>query len=263
MRRLGVFSVLAFLCTAPLLAQDGPVRGIADADIRSGKTFQQQDTQDLQDDDFANPGFLWVDQGRDLYNLRNDDTSPACAACHGKDGAGLKGAAARYPAVDSESGVLMNLETRIQNCQKVYQETEPYAYESDELLAVTAYTAHLSRGRPIDVQIDGAAAPFFEAGQTYYYQRKGQLNLACNHCHELNYGQMLRGDRLSQGHGNGYPAYRFEWQRAGSLHRRLRNCDEGVRAAQFDFGSPEYVALELYLAWRAKSLTVETPAVRR
>ena len=263
MRRLGVLLASALVWGGYALAQDEPSRGIPDADIQSGKAFQQQDTQDLQDDDFANPGFLWVDQGRDLYNLRNGDTSPACAACHGKDGAGLKGVAARYPAVDVESGVLMNLETRIQNCQQEYQDTKTYAYESDELLAIAAYVGHLSRGQPIDVDIDGAAAPFFEAGQTYYYQRKGQLNLACNHCHELNYGQMLRGDRLSQGHGNGYPAYRFEWQRMGSLHRRLRNCDEGVRAAQFDFGSQEYVALELYLAWRAKSLTVETPAVRR
>ena len=29
---------------------------------------------------------------------------------------------------------------------------------------------------------------------------------------------MLRGDRISQGHPNAWPAYRLEWQTFGSLH---------------------------------------------
>ena len=29
------------------------------------------------------------------------------------------------------------------------------------------------------------------------------------------------------------------------------------------FGSPDYVALELYLGWRSKELPLEAPAVRR
>jgi sulfur-oxidizing protein SoxA len=29
------------------------------------------------------------------------------------------------------------------------------------------------------------------------------------------------------------------------------------------YGSPEYLDLELYLAWRAQGLPVETPGVRR
>ncbi|MEM8920543.1 MAG: sulfur oxidation c-type cytochrome SoxA, partial [Pseudomonadota bacterium] len=34
-------------------------------DVKSGYEFLTRDTQNLQDDDFANPGFLWVDRGRD------------------------------------------------------------------------------------------------------------------------------------------------------------------------------------------------------
>jgi sulfur-oxidizing protein SoxA len=36
-----------------------------------------------------------------------------------------------------------------------------------------------------------------------------------------------------------------------------------MRAEPYELGSPEFVALELYLAWRGKGLPVETPAVRR
>ena len=116
---------------------------------------------------------------------------------------------------------------------------------------------------PLAPSVGGLARPFFEAGRQAYLTRVGQLNLACGHCHDAYYGKMLRGDRISQGHGNGYPAYRFEWQSVGSLHRRLRACHLGVRAEPFSYGAPEYVNIELYLAWRASGLGIETPAVRR
>ena len=48
----------------------------------------------------------------------------------------------------------------------------------------------------------------------------------------------------------------------GSLQRRIRNCLTGVRAEPYAYGAPEMVALELYLADRARGLPVETPAVR-
>jgi sulfur-oxidizing protein SoxA len=74
---------------------------------------------------------------------------------------------------------------------------------------------------------------------------------------------MLRGDKISQGHGNGYPIYRLEWQSAGSLHRRLRSCDIGVRAQPHQLGSQTYTEVELFLRQRAGSLPLEVPAVRR
>jgi sulfur-oxidizing protein SoxA len=53
--------------------------------------------------------------------------------------------------------------------------------------------------------------------------------------------------RLSDGRA----LYRLEWQSMGSLHRRLRACSLGVRTQVLDYGAPEYLALERYLAWRA------------
>lgn len=89
------------------------------------------------------------------------------------------------------------------------------------------------------------------------------MNLACSHCHDDHVGELLRGDVISYGLGNGYPAYRLEWQAMGSLHRRLRACSLGVRAVQFDYGSENYLALELYLSKRAEGVPIETPAVRK
>jgi sulfur-oxidizing protein SoxA len=35
-----------------------------------------------------------------------------------------------------------------------------------------------------------------------------------------------------------------------------------MRADPYDFGAPEYVALELFLMQRARGMTIETPGVR-
>jgi sulfur-oxidizing protein SoxA len=78
-----------------------------------------------------------------------------------------------------------------------------------------------------------------------------------------NAGKTLLAEKISEGQSNGYPIYRLEWQAMGSLHRRFRSCQVGVRAEPFAPGSDQYLALELYLAWRGAALPIETPAVRR
>jgi sulfur-oxidizing protein SoxA len=229
---------------------------------RSGLDYQSEDLRALQDDDFANPGMLWVDRGAALWRRPGPSGEPSCQACHGEPRT-LRGIANRYPQYDARTGTLLNLEGRINQCRTLRQDQPALEYESDPLLALTALVAHQSRGLPIDVAIDGPAQPYFEEGRQYFYTRRGQMNLACYHCHELNAGNYLRGDRLSQGQPTGYPLYRVDWQTLGSLQRRLRFCNTGVRAEPHDFGAPIWLSLELFLRWRARGLEVETPAVRR
>ena len=230
--------------------------------LRSGTTFLTPDTRAQQDDLDVNPGMVWVDGGRKLWDAAEGTQPISCAGCHG-DPAAMKGVAAIYPRIDAATGTLMNLEARINDCRTKRQGAEPLAYDSEPLLSLTALVAHQSRRLPIGVAIDGPAKPHFEAGRRMFYQRQGQLDLACAECHESNWGKRLRAEPISQAHPTGYPVYRLEWQTMGSLHRRFRSCFNGVRAEPFASGAPELVALELFLAWRAKGLPVETPAVRR
>jgi sulfur-oxidizing protein SoxA len=261
LRALPLLLMVALATALPAARAAEPVRAI-EAPI-SGTAFQSDEIRALQADEFANPALLWIDRGRTLWTEAAPGGGPACASCHGENGVDLAGAATRYPRFDEATGGLLALDQRINRCRETRQGQPPLPYESDALLGLTAFVANLSHGLPMAVAIDGPARPFFDAGRDYYYARRGQLNLACSHCHETNWGRMLRGDRLSQGHGNGYPIYRLEWQSMGSLHRRLRACNLGVRASALPYGSPEYVSLELFLAWRAAGLPVETPAVRR
>ena len=224
----------------------------------SGTTFMTAETRALQADEFANPALLWVDRGRDLFDAGNG--VPSCRQCHGDE---LEGAYTRYPRYDTRAGMLLNASDQINRCREQRQGLAPLPADDGDLMAITMYVASLSRGRPYAVSISGDAEPYFERGRAYFFQRRGQLNLACHQCHDQNWGRKLRGDTISQGHPTAFPGYRMEWQSAGSLHRRIQDCDVGVRAQPHPQGADEYKALELYLAWRAGNLPIEVPGVRR
>ncbi len=128
-------------------------------------------------------------------------------------------------------------------------------------MSLAAFVAQQSRGTPIESN-DERLESFIEAGRKLFNQRQGQLDLACVQCHDDNSGRKLAGIPMPQAHPTGYPVYRLEWQGLGSLQRRLRNCMIGMRAETYAYGSPEYVALEAFLMWRARGMLMESPAVR-
>ncbi|MEO8384511.1 MAG: sulfur oxidation c-type cytochrome SoxA [Betaproteobacteria bacterium] len=238
---------------------------------KSGIAYASAQIRALQADDTANPGMLWVANGETFWNEPAGSQAKSCAQCHSAASTGtpaptappMNGAATHYPQFDAATKSLVNLEGRINQCRVKHQGAAPLAYESDALLGLTAFVAYQSRGLPRRITIDESNRVAFEQGAALYRQRMGQMNLACVHCHVQNAGKTLLAENISEGHSNGYPIYRLEWQNVGSLHRRLRSCQLGVRAEPFAPGSDQYLALELYLAWRAGGLPIETPAVRR
>lgn len=230
-------------------------------DKRSGYTYAQPETRAMQDDEFENPGFLLLDTATTLWDTPDGAAGKACSGCHG-DVESMEGVGTRYPVYHEPSGKMMNLEQRINQCRSEQMQAEPWKWESEELLGMTVLVKHQSRDLPMNVAIDGPAAEFYEKGKAFYYERRGQLDLACANCHEDNAGMQLRANLLSQGQPNGFPTYRLKWQKVGSLHRRLKGCNDQVRAEPFKPGSDEYVNLELFISHRANGLPVETPAVR-
>jgi sulfur-oxidizing protein SoxA len=229
---------------------------------KSGYDFMGGDTRAMQDDDTANPAMLWVLDGEALWNRKQGTAEKSCADCHGDARASMKGVAARYPAFDGARARPVDLEQRINICRAEQQKATPLPFEGKDLLALAAYVGMQSRGMPIESKSDERLRPFLQAGRDRFNLRQGQLNLSCAQCHDDNWGGKLAGAPIPQGHANGYPLYRLEWQTLGSLQRRLRNCLVGMRAESYDFGAPEYVELELYLMWRARGMSIETPAVR-
>jgi L-cysteine S-thiosulfotransferase len=252
-----VIALAALLTALPVLAREIPPD-----QRRSGYSFMATDTKAMQDDDTTNPGMLWVLDGEALWKAKAGNARTACADCHGDARESMKGLAARYPAFDKRLGRPVSLEQRI-NLERTQREgAPPLAYESRDLLALTAFIADQSRGTPITAGDDPALKPFVDQGRELFMLRQGQLNLACANCHDDNWDKQLAGSAITQGHPTGYPEYRLEWQTLGSLERRLRGCMAGIRAQPYAYGAPELVELELYLMSRAAGMPMETPALR-
>ena len=244
---------IAVLAAFVLAAARPAIGEIPMEERRSGYEAMGRETRAMQDDDATNPAMFWVLDGESLFK-KKEGSGKACSDCHST----LQGAAARHPARDAKSGRLLNLEQRINACRTERMGAPAYAWESRELLSLTAYVAKQSRG----LEIPSQENPAVEAGRRLYRLRQGQLNLSCAQCHDERWGRKLAGAPIPQGHATGYPAYRLEWQSLGSLQRRLRNCMTGMRAEPYPFGAPELVELEAYLMWRARGMKLESPAVR-
>jgi sulfur-oxidizing protein SoxA len=255
-------ALIAFLTAALAGAGNTTAAEIPLDQRRSDSVFVGADTRAMQNDDTANPGMLTVLDGEALWNEKTGATNRSCADCHGDAAVSMKGVASRYPAFDTQLGRPVDLEQRINMSRTGDQKAPALAYESKDLLALTVYIAHQSRGLPVAVEENAQSKPFIETGRAIFERRQGQLGLSCAQCHDDNWGKNLAGNPIPQAEPTGYPIYRLEWQETGSLQRRLRGCMSAVRAEPYDYGAPELVDLEMFLMWRARGMAMETPAVR-
>jgi sulfur-oxidizing protein SoxA len=232
------------------------------AGLQSGFDSMSESTQAMQRDDAANPGMLTVNDGARLWARPEGSAQRTCAACHGEASISMKTVAARYPRWDERLNRPVGLSQRIALCRQRYQGLDAGSPDSAAQLALTTFVAHAARGVSLQPDTDPRLVPWRERGRARFNQRMGQLDLSCAACHDERAGLRLGGATIPQGHPNGYPLYRLEWQSVGSLQRRLRNCLTGVRAEVWPSDAIEYIELELHLTRRSAGLLIETPAVR-
>ena len=101
----------------------------------------------------------------------------------------------------------------------------------------------------------------YEQGKKHFYQKRGQLNMACADCHKFYAGNLIRADLLSPalGHLTHFPVYRSKWGGLGTTHRRYEGCNKQVRAKPYKPQSAEYRALEYFHTYMSNGLIVNGP----
>ena len=166
------------------------------------------------------------------------------------------------PRVDAKTGKLTIMEEYINTCRTERMGAKAWGVTSSDMKDMLSLISVQSRGMPVNVAIDGAAAPYWEQGKEIYYTRYGQLEMSCATCHEDNYGNMIRADHLSQGQTSGFPVYRLKDAGLVSIQQRFVGCVRDTRAETFKAGSDEFKALELYVASRGNGLSIEGVGVR-
>jgi sulfur-oxidizing protein SoxA len=251
--------LLILLCGSMLIMSSGASLAL---EAKSGYEYIKPATRAMQDDDFENPGMLAVERGLELFNNKQAGARQACAECHGEDGINMdKKSIARYPIVDESNSAIMTLQQTIGECRKRTGSQALPANHAD-LVALETFVRNLAIGEVVDVQTDGAAAALLEQGEAIFKTRYGLIDMSCAHCHSMYTGLMIRGQRISQGQANGFPAYRLDIGEMTNLEQRIQQCLTSMRAEPFPADSEEIELLGLYLMSRSNGLKIETPAVR-
>ena len=229
---------------------------------KSGYEYIKPATRAMQDDDFENPGILAVERGQELFNNKQPGAGKSCAECHGTDGSKLDAKhIARYPVIGKPETTIVTLQKTISRCRS-NTGSESLPTNHPDLIALETFVRNRAHGESVNVQTDGAAVELLKKGEEIYQTRYGLIDMSCAHCHSMYPGQMIRGQKISQGQGNGFPAYRLDIGEMTNLHQRIQQCLVSMRAEPFDADSEEINLLGLYLMSRSNGLKIETPAVR-
>ena len=233
------------------------------SEAKSGYEYIKPETRTTQDDDFANPGLLAVIRGQRLFNNKQNGASKACADCHSEDGTKLNTKnIARYPVYNEDNAEIISLQKKISHCRNNNAGDKALATDHSDLIALETFVRNLAIGETINVQTNGSITKLLKQGETLYKTRYGLIDMACYHCHDVYPGQMIRGQKISQGQGNGFPTYRLGTGEITSLHQRIQQCLTLMRAEPFETDSNEIKLMELYIMSRSNGLKIETPAVR-
>jgi sulfur-oxidizing protein SoxA len=205
---------------------------------------------------------LNISNGESLFNkpFANGKTY---GSCFDNDGIGIR---QNYPYFDTERGEVITLELAINECREANAE-KPLKWKKGAIANISAYMASTSRGNVFDIQIpdDPRALAAYERGKKHFYQKRGQLNMACADCHKFYSGNKVRADLLSPalGHMTHFPVYRSKWGGLGTAHRRYGGCNKQVRAKPFPAQSEEYRALEYFHTYMSNGLAVNGPGARK
>ena len=99
---------LIFLVTAlsgvAALADPPPETPVREDGLISGYWFASPETRAIQDDDFSNPGLLYVDRGALRWSAADGAAGKSCASCHDDGADTMVGVGVSYPKIDEASG---------------------------------------------------------------------------------------------------------------------------------------------------------------
>jgi sulfur-oxidizing protein SoxA len=273
--------LLATVTVGLLIGASGASYASPESDRKAFQDYFKKRFPDVQYDEFINgvyainagareqwmaieefpPYQIDIDAGKKLFEtpFKNGQTY---ASCFPNGGIGI---ADQYPQFDTKRGEVITLSLALNEC-RVKNGEEPLPEPKGKHAALLAYMAFTTRGKKIDIKIpdDPRALEAYERGKSFFYARRGQLNMACAHCHVDNAGNNLRANILSPafGHPTHFPVYRSSWGDLGTLHRRFVGCNEQVRAKPFKEQSREYRDLEYFLTYMSNGLTWNGPGAR-
>ena len=149
---------------------------------------------------------------------------------------------------------------------------KPFKLKSSNMFDMSAYAKSLANGEKsnIDVNANKQMKEAYALGKLTFEQKRGGRGLACLSCHSSDViGTVLRTQPLPDLSAKGnapaatWPAYRMTKSSIRTLQRRFQGCMNNALLKVIPLGSPEMVALEVYLTDEAKGSEIAIPGLKR
>ena len=216
-----------------------------------------------------NPADIFVEEGAELLDELGGEE--ALAKFLGIKEDDLPKYIATFPRYMEKIGMVVALDQMLQAF--MYDRgKKPYKLKSSEMDALAAFVKSLANGEKIaiDVNANEHMKKAYKLGKEMFELRRGKRGLSCNSCHSPDVvGMRLRmqilpdlGDPKVKAAAT-WPAYRMTKGKMFTLQKRFQQCMKNALLAKLPLGSPQMVALEVYVTDMAKGQEIHIPGLKR
>lgn len=254
---------------SPLLAQDD-----------SEKEIERY--RAMISDPMANPGYLNVDRGEELWHKARGSKNVSLETCNLGEGPGkLEGAYAKLPRYFADTDKVMDLEQRLLWCMDKIQGVDIKdvikrrfsgpGVQSD-MEDLVAFIANKSSGMKIEAQLSHPKEQEAAAiGEALFYRRSSIEDFSCATCHGED-GRRIRLQGLpnftkpgkdAQDTMGSWPTYRVSQSSLRTMQHRLWDCYRQMRMPPPEYASEGVTAMTLFLTKQANGAELTVPSIKR
>ena len=238
--------------------------------------------REMISDPMANPGFLAVDRGEQLWALARGVKNVSLEACDLGEGPGkLERAFARLPRWFADASAVMDLEQRLLWCMKTVQELDAKDVivrrfskpgSPSDMEDLVAFIANKSSGLKIEPQlVDPHEQEMAAAGEALFYTRGGVNDFSCATCHgDVGKRIRLQGlpdlfhpSKATRETLGSWPTYRVSQSALRTMQHRLWDCFRQQRWPEPAYASDAITALEMFLMKQAAGGDLVVPSIKR
>ena len=234
-------------------------------------------------DPMANPGYLAVDAGEELWKTARGSKNVSLETCDLGLGAGkLEGAFAALPKYFADADRVMDLESRILWCMENVQgldtaaiRKKPFASSggnpATEIEALVAFVANKSNGMKFAARMEHPREKEMVAlGKELYYRRSSVMDFSCQTCHSQD-GSRIRLQKLptlekgpdAQATMGSWPTYRVSQASLRTMQHRIWDCYWQMRMPDVGYTSDVVTALTSFLVKTAEGGEIQVPSIKR
>ena len=217
----------------------------------------------------ANPADINVASGEELLSYMGGDAGVAKFLGVSEDD--LPKYIAGFPRYIKKLDKVVGLDQVIQ-AMMAENAHKPLPLKSANMFDIVAYVKSIANDEKINIDVN--ANPQMKAayalGKEVFETKRGGRGLSCLSCHSKDViGSVLRTQPLPElgAKGNAaaatWPAYRMTKSSLRTLQRRFQGCMNNALLAVIPLGSPEMVALEVYVTNKSKGATIAIPGLKR